>query len=163
MTLVRTFDAPRDLVFRLWTDPDYVSLWWGVEGATNPTCRLDVRPGGRWHIDMRTQSGVVFPNGGEYLVVVRNERLVYTDVQDACSPAWNGSPPGVMVHTVTFEDAGEGTRVTLNLRFASAADRDRLLATGFGHGVGQSLDRFERLLLRINTGMGDASPRAAIR
>src|SRR5262245_34419576 len=48
--LTRVFDAQRDLVFKVWTDPRYVALWWGVDGATNPHCELDVRVGGAWRI-----------------------------------------------------------------------------------------------------------------
>lgn len=50
-TLTRMFAAPRDLVFRIWTDSKYVALWWGVDGATDPVCELDARPGGRWRIE----------------------------------------------------------------------------------------------------------------
>src|SRR5262245_50329861 len=77
-TLSRVFAAPRDVMFRIWTDPQYVRLWWGLDGTTNPICELDVRVGGRWRIDMRTADGTVYRNGGEYLEVVENERLVST-------------------------------------------------------------------------------------
>ena len=145
-TLTRLFAAPRELVFRIWTDPKYVALWWGVEGATNPVCELDVRPGGRWRIDMRTAGGAVYRNGGVYLDVVENRRLVSTDVSDPQSPASTGSPPGDRLHTVTFEDTDEGTRVTLRVQFKSVADRDIFLRAGVREGIGQSLDRLERIL-----------------
>lgn len=152
----RAFDAPRDLIFRIWTDPRYVALWWGVEGATNPTCQMDVRPGGKWRIDMRTASGVLYPNAGEYLDVVPNERLVYTDVPVASSPAWHGSPPGVAVHTVTFEDEGDRTGVTLHVRFSTVVDRDRLAARGYKDGLGQAFDRVERLIAATSSGGSEA-------
>jgi uncharacterized protein YndB with AHSA1/START domain len=145
-TLTRVFEAPREVVFRIWTDPKYVALWWGIEGATNPVCELDVRPGGRWRIDMRTAGGTVYQNGGVYLDVVENERLVSTDVSDPESPAWMGSPPGDRLNTVTFEDAREGTRVTLRVQFRSVADRDFFLRAGVKEGIAQGLDRFERVL-----------------
>ena len=145
-TLTRVFAAPRDPVFRIWTDSKYVALWWGVDGATNPVCELDVRPGGRWRIDMRTAGGTVYPNGGVYLEIIENRRLVYTDVSDPQSPAWQGSPPGDRLNTVTFEDAGDATRVTLRVQFKSVADRDLFLGRGVKDGIAQSLDRLERVL-----------------
>jgi uncharacterized protein YndB with AHSA1/START domain len=147
VTITRVFKAPRDLVFRIWTDPAYVALWWGIDGATNPVCELDVRPRGRWRIDMRTASGAVYRNGGVYLEVVPNQRLVSTDVSDPQSPAWQGSlPPADRRHTVTFEDAPGGTRVTLRIEYQSATDRDFFARAGISEGIGQSLDRLARLL-----------------
>ncbi len=146
-TLSRVFAAPRDVVFAIWTDPKYVALWWGIAGATIPTAELDVRPGGRWRIDMRTASGTVYPNGGIYLEVVPNERIVSTDVSDPASPAWRDrAPPADRLNTVTFEDAPGGTRVTLRVQFQSAADRDFFVGAGMLQGIGQSLDRLARLL-----------------
>lgn len=157
MTLIRTFDAPRDLVYRLWTDPKYVALWWGIDGATNPTCQMDVRPGGIWRIDMRTADGTVYPNRFEYIEIVANERLVYTDIPVAGSPAWKGeSAPSAAIHTVVFEEDGAATRVVLETRFASPADRDRVLKAGMKEGIGQSLDRFERLLRKIKADASEA-------
>lgn len=150
-TLTRVFAAQRDLVFRIWTDPKYVALWWGIEGSTNPVCELDVRPGGRWRIDMRTAGGSVYPNGGVYLEVIENQRLVSTDVSDPASLAGKESPPANRLNTVTFEDAGEGTRVTLRVQFRSVADRDMFLRAGVKEGMGQSLDRFERVLRTVRS------------
>ena len=147
-TIDRTFAAPRGTVFKLWTDPAYVAEWWGIEGSTNPVCELDVRPGGRWRIDMRTRSGRVYRNQGVYLEVVENVRLVYTDIPDPTLPEWNGAPPAPGVHTVTFADRGEGTFVTLEVRLSSRTDRDRMLKLGARTGIGQGFDRLERLLER---------------
>src|SRR5215213_9477986 len=146
-TLTRVFDAPRDLVYQVWTNPRYVSLWWGVEGADNPVCELDVRPGGQWRIDMRMLTGVIYPNAGEFVEVVENERLVYTDRSDPDSPAWKGAtPPGDRLNVVTFEDEGVGTRVTLCVKFKSVADRTFFEGAGMKRGIGQSLDRLGRVL-----------------
>ena len=76
LELSRWFDAPRALVYRLWTDPRYVTLWWGVEVATIPNCQMDVRAGDLWRIDMRTATGTVYPNAFEFREVIENERLV---------------------------------------------------------------------------------------
>jgi uncharacterized protein YndB with AHSA1/START domain len=162
--LTRVFDAQRDLVFKVWTDPRYVALWWGIDGATNPHCELDVRVGGAWRIDMRTASGTVYRNAGVFLQVVVNERLVYSDVPDPASPAWAGAPPRPYVHTVSFEDAEAGrTRVTLSVRTESAADCERLLRLGMREGIGQGLDRLARLLGELTAGTDPVAAKVAAR
>ena len=118
----------------------------GGASRARPVCELDVRPGGRWRIEVRTAGGTVYPNGGVYLDVIENRRLVYTDVSDPRSPAWQAAPPGDRLNTVTFEDAGDGTRVTLSVQFKSVADRDLFLSRGLEDGIARSLDRLERVL-----------------
>lgn len=157
LELTRTFDAPRDLVFKVWTDPRFVALWWGLEGTSVPHCEMDVRPGGAWRVDMRAPSGTIYPNGGVFLEVIENERLVYSDVADPKSPAWKGAPPGDRLNIVTFEDAGSGTRVTLRVQFKTPADHEFFVGTGYPGGLAQSLDRLARLLLRIRAAGGRRS------
>lgn len=153
MMITRVFKAPRPLVYKLWTDPKYVALWWGIEAATNPVCEMDVRPGGRWRIDMRTSGGTVYPNEFEFLEVVENKRLVYGDLPQVQAPDRKGdSLSRTAIHTVTFDDEGSGTRVCLETCFASEAERDRVLKTGIKEGIGQSFDRFERLLDDLKAG-----------
>lgn len=150
--LTRIFDAPRDMVFKVWTDPRFVALWWGLEGTGVPRCEMDVRPGGKWRIDMRTPGGTIYPNSGVFLEVIENERLVYSDIADPQSPAWEGAPPGDRLNIVTFENAGSGTRVTLRVQFKTSEDYDFFVGTGFRGGLAQSLDRLARLLLQIQAG-----------
>jgi len=66
LVLTRVFDAPRELVFKAWTDPKHVAQWWGPHGFTNPVCELDLRPGGAILIHMRGPDGVVYPMTGTY-------------------------------------------------------------------------------------------------
>ncbi|WP_292442377.1 SRPBCC domain-containing protein [Mesorhizobium sp.] len=145
----RLFDGPIDLIYRIWTDPEMVALWWGVENATNPLCQLDVRPGGRWRIDMQTARGKRYRNEGVYIDVVENERLVYTDIPNPSIPEWDGQPPGTRIHTVTFEDRGEQTHVLIEVAFETSADRDRMVVFGMPEGLAQGLDRFAALLASI--------------
>ncbi len=149
LVLTRLFQAPRALVFRIWTDPGYVAQWWGIEGADNPVCELDVRPGGDWRIEMRTAGGKVYPNRGTYLEVIPDTRLVYSDVPDPGIAEWGGDVPPPRVHTVTFEDEGDRTRVTLRVRLGSPADKARMLEFGMDRGLAQGLDRLARLLERV--------------
>ena len=65
LVLIRIFDAPRERVWKAWTDPRQVAQWWGPAGFTNPRCEVDVRPGGVLRIDMRGPDGTVYPMAGE--------------------------------------------------------------------------------------------------
>lgn len=65
LTITRVFDAPRELMFRLWTEPEHISRWWGPHDFTVPHAEFDARPGGRLRIDFRGPDGEVFPNYGE--------------------------------------------------------------------------------------------------
>lgn len=148
----RTFDAPVERVFRLWTDPALVAQWWGIKDCTIPHCVLDVRVGGRWRIDMRTSSGALYRNQGTYLEIVGNSRLVYSDEPDPELREWAGKPPGQSRHTVTFTPDAQRTRVHFEVTLASTADRERLLALGMRGGWTQSFDRLEQLIGATHAG-----------
>lgn len=141
--LKRAFEAPRELVYRVWTDPKYVQQWWGVEGSTIVFCELDVRAGGKFRIDMKAADGTIYVNRGTYLEVVVNERIVTQDEREAHTTTGN-IPAGT--HTVTFTDVDDKTLVTLTSRFATIEDRDRMVRYGMVDGIRQSLTRFERII-----------------
>ncbi len=106
--LTRVLDAPRDVVFKAWTDPKCVAEWWGSNGFTNPVCELDLRPGGTIRIHMRGPHGTVYPMTGVYQEVVPPERLVLTSAAlDA-----NGNPMFEVLTTVTFaEESGKTKQI----------------------------------------------------
>ena len=144
--LKRVFGAPRHLVYNIWTEPDYVKQWWGVHGSTIVVCELDVRPGGKFRIDMKAADGTVYSNRGVYLDVVDNERIVSRDERNG-----NAMPDTLPIgtHTVTFEDTPGGTLVTLISRFDSMQQRDLIVGFGVVDGIGQSLERLSRLLTTL--------------
>ena len=76
MELTRTFNSPRELVWRAWTEADNLQQWWGPQHFTNPRCEIDLRPGGRIHIDMRAPDGTVYPMGGTVDGVVGDHVLL---------------------------------------------------------------------------------------
>jgi len=76
MTITRVFDAPRELVWKAWTDPQYVMQWWGPKGFSCPTCKIDFRVGGKFLISMKSPDGQEFYNGGEYHEIVPHEKIV---------------------------------------------------------------------------------------
>jgi uncharacterized protein YndB with AHSA1/START domain len=120
----RSFDAPVDLIWQMWTDPEHFKAWYGPEGATIPVAKMDVRVGGTRLVCMEMQS----PNGpmqmwftGEYREVVKNERLVYTESMSdeegkVSSPSDMGMPEGHPVTTevrVELEDVGGRTKMVM--------------------------------------------------
>lgn len=133
----RIFNAPRELVFKVWTDPKHIDKWWGPRGFSNETHHMDVRPGGKWRFTMHSTEYGNFANHVAYLEVVPNERLVY-DQGDVPENA-----PQFRV-TVTFEDEGEKTRLTMRMVFPTPAARD-MVVENFGalDGQKQTLDRLE--------------------
>ena len=150
--ITRTFDAPRDLVYRAWTEPKHMAQWWGPHHFTNPICEMDVRPGGRWRIVMRDPAGNEHPAKGEYREVVPPERLVWTIDHSELSDEWHalvnpshrkGDPrPAIeVVNTVTFDDVGGKTQLTIRLQFESAQARAALVKLGMSEGWSQSLER----------------------
>jgi len=157
--ITRVFDAPRELVFKAWTEPKHMAQWWGPRAMTTPVCEMDVRPGGAYRIVMRGPDGEEYPEKGIYREVVRPERLVMTmdcsefpdEWQDMMKPnreKWERNPVGEMVTTVTFEERGGKTEVTVRMRFISAAIRDSMVTKGMSVGWSESLDKLGELLAR---------------
>jgi uncharacterized protein YndB with AHSA1/START domain len=105
-TITRVFDAPRELVWRAWTDPEHMSRWFGPHGFTTPlaTVTMDVRPGGTFEFTMVSDDdGNEIPSGGTFLEVVEPERLV-----------WRDRDIDLLV-TVIFADLGERTEMTCHV------------------------------------------------
>jgi uncharacterized protein YndB with AHSA1/START domain len=140
LVLTRTFDAPRDLVFKAWTDPKHLARWWGPHGFTNPVCEADARPGGAIRIDMRGPDGVVYPMKGVFHEVVAPERLVFTStaLEDEA-----GQPRLEVRHTVTFAEQGGKTTLTMRAVVVKAAPEAAGALAGMEAGWTQSLERLE--------------------
>jgi uncharacterized protein YndB with AHSA1/START domain len=135
--IARVFDAPRELVFRVWTDPKHVAKWWGPGGFTNPVCELDVRPGGAIRIHMRGPDGIVYPMTGIYRETVEPERLVFT----SAALDENGNPLFEILNTVTFAEQGGKTTLTLHARVVKATAKAAPHLAGAEMGWTQSLQR----------------------
>jgi uncharacterized protein YndB with AHSA1/START domain len=137
LVLTRVFDAPRELVFKVWTDPKHVALWWGPHRFTNPVCKLDLRPGGAILIHMRGPDGVVYRMTGVYREVVEPERLVFTSAAlDAA-----GNPMFELLTTVTFAEEGGKTKQILRARVIKRTAQAAPYLAGMEAGWTQSLER----------------------
>jgi uncharacterized protein YndB with AHSA1/START domain len=135
----RLFDAPRALVWKLWTDPEHIARWWGPNGFRSTIDEMDVRPGGVWQFTMHGPDGVDYPNKNIYLEIIEPERIVFTHVSE---------PQHHL--TATFADEGKQTRLTVQMLFKSAADRDKV-AEKFGavEGLSQTLGRLGEELAKM--------------
>ncbi|MEC5323994.1 SRPBCC family protein [Aurantimonas sp. A3-2-R12] len=142
LVLTRLIDAPRDKVYRAWTEPELLTRWFAPKPWTTPRAELDVRPGGSSLVTMRSPEGKDYPNPGVYLEVVKNERLVFTD---AYTSAWVPSDKPFMTVTLTFEDEDGKTRYTATARHWSAADRKAHEEMGFHEGWGQCAQQLEEV------------------
>ena len=146
LTITRLIDAPREALFRCWTDPDLIPLWfcpppWGVSEA-----HTDVRTGGSTLIVMRGPNGEEIPNRGVYLEVIPNEKIVFTD---AFTEAWVPSDKPFMTGLLTFANEGGKTRYTAVVRHWTAEDMAQHQAMGFEQGWGIATDQLEALAKRI--------------
>ncbi len=146
LVLSRLIDAPREKIYRAWTEPELLKQWFAPAPWTTPSAELDVRPGGANLIVMRSPDGKDFPNRGVYLDVVPNERLVFTD---AYTEAWEPSPKPFMTVIVTLADEGGETRYTARVRHWSVADREAHEKMGFHQGWGQCADQLAALAAKL--------------
>ena len=147
LVLTRVIEAPREKLYRAWTEPELLTKWFAPLPWTTPKAVLDVRPGGASFVVMRSPEGQDMPNRGVYLEVVKNERLVFTD---AYTKAWEPSPKPFMTVILTFEDLGGGkTRYTARVRHWTAADRETHEKMGFHHGWGICADQLAALAKTI--------------
>jgi uncharacterized protein YndB with AHSA1/START domain len=137
-TITRIFDAPRDLVFKAWTDPKQMARWWGPKWFTNPVCEMDVRPGGALLIHMASPDGAVFPMKGNFQEIVPPERLVFTSnaFLDEGGDPWIES-----VNTVTFDDQGGKTKLTVQVVVVRADPAAAGALAGMETGWNQSFDK----------------------
>jgi uncharacterized protein YndB with AHSA1/START domain len=137
-----TCDARRDVVFKAWTDPKLVALWWGPHGFTNPVCELDVRPGGAIRIHMRAPDGTVYPMTGVYREIVEPERLVFTS-----SPLdEKGQAIFELLQIVTFIEQGGKTEITVHSRVLKTTAEADFYLQGMEEGWSQSLERLATAL-----------------
>jgi uncharacterized protein YndB with AHSA1/START domain len=121
LVITRIFDAPRRLVFKMWTEPEHLVRWWGPRGSTRISGKMDIRPGVAWSRAMQAPDGSVIRKHGVYREIAAPERLVLTYVTDDAA----GNPGPETLVTVTFADLGGGTSLTLQqTAFPSVVVRD---------------------------------------
>jgi uncharacterized protein YndB with AHSA1/START domain len=140
----RSFDAPRDLVFQAFTDPELVPEWYGPRGTTIVVDTMEVRAGGSWRFVLTDEDGRENAFRGTYREVSPPERIVQTF-------EWEGMPGHVAVETVTFEDLGDRTRIINVSLFHTTEERDGMLSSGMESGMNETYARLDELLARLGS------------
>lgn len=142
LVLTRLIDAPRETLYRCWTEPALMKQWFAPKPYETPVVEVDVKPGGANLIVMRGPDGQDMPNRGIYLEVVPNERLVFTD---AFTEAWQPSAKPFMTVILTFEPQGDKTLYTARVRHWTVEDREAHEKMGFHQGWGICTDQLAAL------------------
>lgn len=142
----REFNAPRELVWKAVTEPEHLSRWWAPGEYTIPVCRIDLRPGGKWHYCMRS------PEGGEHWVlsvyreVAKPERLVYTSLfADEHANANDAIPEQLNTMKLFAQDDGT-TRLTVQVHFERAEDLKWTVDAGMAEGMSNAFEKLDRIL-----------------
>jgi uncharacterized protein YndB with AHSA1/START domain len=152
--ITRVFDAPRELVWKMWTEPEMVMKWWGPEIFTSPTCKIDLRVGGKYLYCMRGPDGKDYWNTGTYQEIVPMEKIVTMDsfsdehgnIISAEEYGLKGFPLKLKV-TVLFEDADGKTKMTLI--HETSPDIPAEMAKNMDMGWNQSLAKMEKALAEL--------------
>lgn len=143
LVLTRVLNAPRELVFKAWTEEKHMKQWWGPHGYSNPVCELDARVGGAIHIQMEGPTGN-HPMSGIFKEIVQPEKLVFT----ALVPDGKGGVVLENLNTVTFEAQGNKTKMTLRVEVLQSTDEAVPMLAGMKVGWSQSLEKLEALLAK---------------
>jgi len=142
LTLTRILKSPRQAVFNAWVDINQLVKWWGPQGFSNPVCEIDPKPGGKIYIEMKAPDGTVYPMAGEFIEIVKPEKIVFT------SGALNKKGGAIFeaINTVTFEEDGKHTKLTLHAMVTEVSEEAKPYVGGMDEGWSQSLLRLEELV-----------------
>jgi uncharacterized protein YndB with AHSA1/START domain len=156
LVTTRVFDAPRERVYKAWTDPKQLAQWFPPEGFTAPVCELEVRVGGAIRIDMKGPegepfNGALFPGRGVYREVVPNERLVFTLAPEI---AGRTLPTVLMMVQFEHQDGTKKTKLTIHQTLDTVADYEEMVKTGMREGIAESLGKLAGVLSGRSTDRG---------
>src|SRR5260370_11596598 len=137
VNITRIFDAPRELVFKMWTDPVLVEKWWGPKDFTNPVCEVGGRVGGAMRIVMRGPDGTEYPTRGVFIEITEPERIVFNNVKEDDY----GNAELENVNTVTFTEENGKTKMNLHVVVIKSTPEACKSIDGMNLGWNQSIDR----------------------
>ena len=150
LVITRTFDAPRKLVFKAWTESEHMARWWSPKGFTIPHCKIDFRVGGAWHLCMRSPSGEDFWCGGVYREIIEPELIVCTDhfadregnIVDPSEYGMPGDFPKEMLITVILTEQDGKTTLTM----CQSVPKELAEKTQMSDGWNQLFDKLAEFL-----------------
>lgn len=139
VVVTREFDAPAALIFEAWTVPEHIARWMGPREMETTHCEVDLRVGGSYRFVHRAPDGSEFAFHGVYREIDPPRRLVSTFV-------YEGEPDAEIVNTLTLQESGGKTRVTIRSHHPSLATRNAMLESGMEHGMREGFERLEELM-----------------
>ncbi|MEJ7849235.1 MAG: SRPBCC domain-containing protein [Pyrinomonadaceae bacterium] len=149
IVITREFDANRELLWDVWTEPKHVEKWFGPVGFTTKVTEQDMKPGGKSVYIMTGPDGTEYPGKGVYKEIVRPERIVTTDEFGDGFDAKGIDLPEGMILTALFDDLGEKTRLTLRISHPTTEDRKKHEDMGVVGGWNSSFDKLVGYLSEI--------------
>ena len=152
IVITRIFDAPRELVWKAWTEPERLMRWWGPKGYTAPACKMDFRVGGKYHFCMRSPEGKNYWSTGVYREIVESERIVCTDsfADEHGNPVpashygMPGDWPVELLVTLTFEEHAGQTKMTLRHEGIPAGEMKEMAGTGWNESFDKLAETLEK-------------------
>lgn len=144
----RTFKAPRQLVWDVWTKPEHIANWWGPAGITTEVEQMDLRTGGKWKYVMTGPDGTKYPVTGIFQEVKPIEKYVSTDdFDDEYKDNAHGMDiPKILLVTTVFEDLGDETAVTITFTHPTEEDKAKHEKMGVDHGWNSSFEKLDKYL-----------------
>ena len=142
--ITRAFDTPRRLVFKVYTDPNLIPQWWGPRRFTAAIDKMEMKAGGLWRFVQRSTAGNEYAFHGVIHEITSPERVVSTF-------EFEGMPGHVSLETLTLEESGGKTKLTIRIVFQTVEDRDAMIKSGMEEGVFETMDRFAELLEKLTT------------
>jgi uncharacterized protein YndB with AHSA1/START domain len=146
--ITREFDAPKHLVYKAFTTPELVKLWWHAKRGEMTVAEIDLRVGGKWRYVMVADGGFEVGFHGEYREIVPNERLVSTEVYEGL-PEGVSEEEGATVNTATFTEADGRTTLTILVQATSKVSRDAIIDSGMEAGLQDALDLLEQAAISL--------------
>jgi uncharacterized protein YndB with AHSA1/START domain len=138
LTITRIFDAPKELLFKVWTEPEHIARWWGPYGFTNTINKMDVKPGGDWEFVMHGPDGRNYKNHSIYMEIVSNKKIVFSHI----SPKFRA--------TVNFTSIGNKTELTWEMCFESAGELEQVIKVfKADDGLLQNVEKLELYLANV--------------
>lgn len=135
LRITRTFKAPIELMWEVWTSPEHIANWWGPNGFTNTIHKMDLREGGEWKLTMHGPDGTNYPNRSIFKEIIHHKKIVYEHFN-----------PG-FITTVIFEPKGKETLIDWSMVFETADLREIVVkAHKADEGLKQNVDRLEKYL-----------------
>ena len=140
--ITREFDAPKEFVYRAYTEPELVRQWWHANRGEMTVCEIDLRVGGQWRYAMDAPGFGEVGFHGEYKEIVPNERLVSTEV-------FEGAPDSPALDTLTLTEQDDRTTLTILVQHETKLARDMHVESGMEDGLQDALDMLERIAVEL--------------